>query len=135
MLNTLVWWHLISVELVKVLQHVRIGGMARYDQTWITSILIMWPHTMCSHVYQSMSNGSKLKLHEIIHMLTSQGGASMATLHSWLNTDRQNLTGFFSRFSSEILFYTYLHTIYIKFIKYIQNNGELRCFELIWFLY
>ncbi len=32
------------------------------------------------------------------------------------HTARQNLTGFFSRFSSEILFYTYLHTIYIKFI-------------------
>ncbi len=32
------------------------------------------------------------------------------------HTARQNLKVFFSRFSSEILFYTYLHTIYIKFI-------------------
>ncbi len=32
------------------------------------------------------------------------------------HTARQILTVLFSHFSSEILFYIYLHTIYIKFI-------------------
>ncbi len=46
---------------------------------------------------------------------------------------RQNLTVLCSRFSSEILFYTYLLTIYIKFIlttyKIMVNLGALNWFD------
>ncbi len=52
----------------------------------------------------------------------------MATLHSWLNTQPDKI--------SQRFYFTH---IYIPFIlslfNYIQDNGELRCFELIWFLY
>ncbi len=63
-------------------------------------------------------------------MLTSQGGASMATLHSWLNTQPDTIAEFFVHVSAQRFYFTH---IYIPFIlslfNYIQNNGELKCFE------
>ncbi len=68
-------------------------------------------------------------------MLTSQGGASMATLHSWLNTARQNLT-VFVHILAQRLYFTHIHIPFIlSLFNYIKNNGEFKCFELIWFLY
>ncbi len=51
------------------------------------------------------------------------------------HTARQNLSFFVHILAQRF----YFANIYIPFIlslfNYIQNNGELRCFELIWFLY
>ncbi len=71
----------------------------------------MWPHTMFSHVYQSMSNAWN-NPHVNFPRWGKYGNASQLIEPQ---PDR-NLTVFFSHFSSDILFYTYLHTIYIKFI-------------------
>ncbi len=68
-------------------------------------------------------------------MLTSWGGANMATIHSWLNTQPDKVSQFFIHVLSQRFHFTH---IYIPFILSLFNciqNNELWCIELIWFLY
>ncbi len=64
-------------------------------------------------------------------MLTSQGGASMATLHCRLNTQPDKISQSFANVLAERFYVTH---IYIPFILSLFNYIH-RCFELIWFLY
>ncbi len=60
----------------------------------------------------------------------------MATFHSWLNTQPDKISQIFVHVLAHRFYFT---PIYIPFIlslfNYIQNDDELRCFELIWFIY
>ncbi len=53
---------------------------------------------------------------KVIQMLSSQGGANIVTLHNWLNTQPDKVSQFLVHILTQISFYTYVHTIYIKFI-------------------
>ncbi len=94
-------------------------------------LLLNWLDTHCSSLFSRY-----MKLHEVIQMLTFQGGVTMKTLHNWLNTQPDNVSYLFVYILAHKYYFTHICIPFtLSLLNCIQHNDELWCFELTWFLY